>query len=39
MSGFAKFKHEMIIQLTLEGKAIAKQNPNYREAYIYKGTT
>ena len=31
MSGFAEFEREMIIQHTQEGKAIAKQNPNYRE--------
>lgn len=31
MSGFAEFEREMIIQRTQEGKAIAKQNPNYRE--------
>lgn len=31
MSGFAEFEREMIIQRTQEGKAIARQNPNYRE--------
>lgn len=28
---FAQFERDMIVQRTQEGKAIAKQNPNYRE--------
>ena len=28
---FAEFEHDMIVERTQEGKAIAKQNPNYRE--------
>lgn len=29
--GFAEFERDMILERTLEGKAIAKLNPNYRE--------
>lgn len=28
---FAQFERDMIVQRTQEGKAVAKQNPNYRE--------
>ena len=28
---FAEFERDMIVERTQEGKAIAKQNPNYRE--------
>lgn len=31
MSGFAEFEREMIVQRTQEGKAIARQRPDYRE--------
>ena len=29
--GFAEFEHDMIIERTREGKAIARQNPGFRE--------
>lgn len=35
---FAQFERDMIIQRTQEGKAIAKQNPNYREGRPRKYT-
>ncbi|GGM39384.1 resolvase [Paraliobacillus quinghaiensis] len=31
MSGFAQFERDMIVERTQEGKAIAKQNPYFRE--------
>lgn len=31
MLSFSEFEHDMIVQRTQEGKAIAKQNPNFRE--------
>lgn len=31
MLAFAEFERDMIVERTQEGKAIAKQNPNYRE--------
>ncbi len=31
MSSFAEFERDMIVERTQEGKAIAKQNPDYRE--------
>lgn len=31
MSGFAEFERDMIVERTQEGKAIAKQDPNFRE--------
>lgn len=31
MSGFAEFERDMIVERTQEGKAIAKQNPNFKE--------
>lgn len=31
MSGFAEFERYMIVERTQEGKAIAKQNPDFRE--------
>lgn len=31
MSGFAEFEREMIVQRTQEGKAIARQRPDYKE--------
>jgi DNA invertase Pin-like site-specific DNA recombinase len=31
MSGFAEFERDMIVERTQEGKAIAKQNPDFRE--------
>ena len=31
MLSFAEFERDLIIQRTLEGKAIARQNPNFRE--------
>ena len=31
MLSFAEFERDMIKQRTLEGKAIARQNPNFRE--------
>lgn len=31
LSGFAEFERDMIVERTQEGKAIAKQNPDYRE--------
>ena len=38
MSGFVEFEREMIIQRTQEGKAIAKQNPNFKEGRPKKYT-
>ena len=35
---FAQFERDMIVQRTQEGKAIAKQNPNYREGRPRKYT-
>ena len=31
LSGFAEFERDMIVERTQEGKAIAKQNPDFRE--------
>lgn len=31
MLSFSEFEHDMIIQRTQEGKAIARQNPNFRD--------
>lgn len=31
ISGFAEFERDMIVERTQEGKAIAKQNPDFRE--------
>ena len=31
MLSFSEFERDMIIQRTQEGKAIAKQNPNFRD--------
>lgn len=31
MSSFSEFERDMIIQRTQEGKAIARQNPNFRD--------
>lgn len=31
MSGFAEFERNMIVERTQEGKAIARQNPDYKE--------
>lgn len=31
MSSFAEFERDMIVERTQEGKAIAKQNPNFKE--------
>lgn len=31
LSGFAEFERDMIVERTQEGKAIAKQNPNFKE--------
>ena len=28
---FSEFEHDMILQRTQEGKAIARQNPNFRD--------
>lgn len=31
MSGFAEFERDMIVERTQEGKAIARQKPDFRE--------
>lgn len=36
MLAFAEFERDMILERTQEGKAIAKQNPNFREGRPFK---
>ena len=38
MLSFAEFERDMIVQRTMEGKNIARQNPNYREGRPRKYT-
>ncbi len=38
MSAFAEFERDMIVERTQEGKAIAKQNPNFKEGRPRKYT-
>ena len=39
MMAFAEFERDMIVERTTEGKAIAKQNPDFREGRPKKFTT